>query len=58
LSKSQEERERDVKFDFNIYNIVKQLKNMRVGMVQRKEQYRFCYTALREGINQIHKEMF
>ena len=32
------------KFDFNVYNIVKQLKMQRIGMVQNKEQYIFCHT--------------
>ncbi|KAF0975102.1 hypothetical protein FDP41_005855 [Naegleria fowleri] len=57
LRLSKEERDNDTHFDFNIYKIVKQLKNLRVGMVQRKEQYRFCYTAVRDGINHIHQNL-
>jgi protein tyrosine phosphatase len=39
------------RFNFNIYNIIKQLKNQRIGMVQRKEQYVFCYTTLQRWLD-------
>ncbi|KAL9642692.1 hypothetical protein ABK040_009771 [Willaertia magna] len=55
LNWPKEERDKDFTFDFNIYNVVKHLKSFRVGMVQRKEQYRFCYLAVRDGVDQIRK---
>lgn len=33
-------------FKFNVYNMVKALKSMRLGMVQKREQYAFCYTTI------------
>jgi len=35
-------------FNFEIFNVVKQLKNNRNGMIQRKEQYVYCYEFLKE----------
>jgi len=34
------------RFNYDIYNTVKELKAARIGMVQRKEQYMFCYQAV------------
>jgi len=36
----------DQPFAFEIYNIVKELRKQRTGMVQQPEQYRFCYEAI------------
>lgn len=33
-------------FKFNIYNLAKSLKNMRQGMIQKQEQYVFCYNTI------------
>jgi protein-tyrosine phosphatase len=33
-------------FNYDVFNTVKELKTVRIGMVQRKEQYIFCYQAL------------
>jgi len=35
-------------FNFDVYNTVKDLKTCRIGMVQKKEQYTFCYQAILE----------
>jgi len=35
-------------FDFNIYNVVKELKRHRIGMVQQKEQYTWLYRVIYE----------
>lgn len=35
-------------FDFDVYNTVKRLKEIRYGMVQTKEQYLYCYKVLAE----------
>lgn len=37
---------KQVPFKFSVYNTVKQLKAARYGMVQKKEQYVFCYTSI------------
>lgn len=34
------------RFKFDIYNIVRKLKIQRIGMVQQKEQFVFCYTMV------------
>lgn len=36
----------DSPFPFEVYNTVKKLKGQRIGMVQNKDQYEFCYTML------------
>lgn len=41
-------RRRSEKFDFNIFRVIKELKNHRIGMVQTKEQYMFCHQVLLE----------
>ncbi|KAL0481195.1 tyrosine-protein phosphatase non-receptor type [Acrasis kona] len=41
----------DKSFNFNIYNIVKALKCNRIGMVQRKEQYVFCYNTIQRWLD-------
>jgi protein tyrosine phosphatase len=33
-------------FKFNVFNTVKQLKSQRAGMVQKREQYVFCYHTI------------
>jgi len=35
-------------FNFEIFNVVKQLKTNRNGMIQKKEQYVYCYEFLKE----------
>ena len=35
-------------FNFDVYNVVKQLKQQRVGMIQKKEQYVFTYQTIYE----------
>jgi protein tyrosine phosphatase len=40
-------------FNFNIYDIVKKLKHYRVGMIQRKEQYVFCYSTILEEAERL-----
>jgi len=36
----------DQPFQFEMYNLVKELRKQRTGMVQQPEQYRFCYEAI------------
>lgn len=40
------QRSDGVRFKFDVYNVVKQLKSQRTGMVLRREQYQFCYEAI------------
>jgi protein tyrosine phosphatase len=35
-------------FNFDVYNTVKQLKQQRIGMIQKKEQYIFTYQTILE----------
>jgi len=40
-------------FNFNIYDVVRKLKECRVGMIQRKEQYVFCYSTILEEAERL-----
>lgn len=44
--KNKKKNSQNGKFNFDIYNTVKDLKSSRIGMVQKKEQYVFCYQAI------------
>ena len=42
--------------NLNIFQTILTFRNFRVGMVQTKEQYEFCYRAILEEYENITKE--
>jgi len=52
-----ESKSAEKQFDYNIYNVVKELKRHRIGMVQQKEQYAWCYKVVQEEAKKYNLPM-